>query len=240
MRKDPPKDSDEQAFIREASEDMARAVKEDPLILIRGTMTDNASLRQVAKANHRLWVITAIYAILATVATYIGWTRDVEFRYFYINQEGHVYETRGMTYPTANTATVTNFAARVGTMFHTWTHRNYMDNFTELFDYCTTETVERYYDSLGSQGIFATAEQYNQRYESVATGARIQQQRTIDSDGRQEWRVRLSVNEQILGTNRPVTRDYDMVIDVRQVPLSVSPQGLQCVRVDENYSSGGS
>lgn len=230
-------DKNSKERLNAAKDDLRAALESDPLLMVRGVLTENETLKDLAKANHQKFLVTALMLILSVVAAIAGWSRDEQFRYFYINSKGHVYETRGMTYPTATMETVKNFAEDVATKLHTWTYRNYADNFTELFDYCVNDEINRYYSKLGNDKVFGAAERYKQRYESIATGAQIKQERVIDSDGRMEWRINLTVQEEILGATNPVRKTYDVVIDVRQVPLSVSPRGLQCTRIDENYKS---
>lgn len=219
----------------EAARELQQLLKNDPLLAFRGVLTENDTLRKLAVSNNRLFMVTFFGFLLAIAAAWAGWARDVEFRYFYINEEGHVYETHGLKYPVATHARVNNFARDIAVQVHTWTYKNYMDVFTDLQDLCRTGTITQYYNTLGNGGVFTTAQRYSQRYDGSLVRSRVENEWVIDESGRKGWRVHLVVNEDITGTGRPVQRQYDMVIDVEQVPLSVTPRGLRCIRIDENY-----
>lgn len=226
---------DEEEFHEQVSKELRQSLLDDPLLLIKPVLSENETLKDLAASNHQKFIVTFISLLFAMGVAFVALNKETQFRYFFINSKGHVYETKGMTYPTANIETITNFATEVATAFHTFTYRNYKANFTRLQDKCDAKLVESYYNTLGNGKVFSVAEQFNQHYDSVASGATIVQQRVIDADGRLEWRVNLSVNERITGSMAPVEHDYDVVIDIRQVPLSESFTGLKCVRFDENY-----
>lgn len=224
--------------IEQAKQDVNQALRDDPLLIVRSLLTENETLRTLAKRSHMSFIYSAIVSSICVCGAIWGFSRDTEYRYFFINSKGHVYETAGMTYPTATYESVINFANEVATGFHTWTYKNYLQKFPELRKYCYQDVIGTYFRKLEQDGIFAAAGRMYQHYDGLATGARVIEERPVDSDGRKAFRVELTVNEDITGTMDPVSNDYTMTIDVEQVPLSVSPQGLMCVRVDENYKAG--
>lgn len=226
---------DESVNAAQAAQELQQLLRDDPLIAFRGVLTENQTLRELAKANNQKFLVTFFFLALTVLAAWLGWAREERFRYFYINQEGHVYETYGLEYPTHTTAAVNNFARDIAVQLHTWTYNNHGDVFTGLMAHCRPSVISEYHQALVDGGVSAAAVRYSQRYEGALIHSRVMQERVLDASGRKGWRVNAVVSEQIHGTNRPVTREWDVVIDVEQVPLSVSPRGLQCVRIDENY-----
>ncbi|UUA75183.1 DotI/IcmL/TraM family protein [Cellvibrio sp. QJXJ] len=225
----------EVAALEGYQKDLEEAIQDDPMLIVRSLLTENDTLRTMAKRSHTSLLIVALYGVVASCAAFAGFSRDTEFRYFYINSKGHVYETRGMNYPVATQASVTTLATEIGTALHTFTYKNYEQSFVKLVNQCRQEVVGAYFNKLDQEGIFKAAKQLKQHYDGLATGARVVGQKAIDKDGRQAWRVNLKVNEDITGTMEPVSNDFDMTIDIEQVPLSENPSGLMCVRIDENY-----
>ncbi|MDQ2077400.1 DotI/IcmL/TraM family protein [Marinimicrobium sp. ABcell2] len=226
---------DEGVSAEEAARELQQLLRDDPLIAFRGILTENETLRKLAESNNQKFLVTFLFLVITVVAAWAGWARDVQFRYFYINQEGHVYETHGLEYPTHTTAAVNNFARDIAVQMHTWTYNNYMDVFTDLMSVCQPSVINNYYETLRQGGVFNAALNFNQRYEGALVHSRVDNEWVLDSTGRKGWRINAVISEKILGTSRPVNREYDVVIDVEQVPLSVSPRGLQCIRIDENY-----
>lgn len=227
--------NDEESYVKQVREELKQAISDDPLLLVKPLLSENDTLKQLAVSNQQKFLITLLFLVCAIAVAFYGLSKDIQFRYFFINSKGHVYETKGMDYPTANVATVTEAAKEIATQFHTWTYRNHRSVFTGLMTQCYPAIVNAYYTKLGNEGVFNVANQFNQHYDSVVTKAEIVQQAVIDSDGRLEWRVNLTLNERITGSTAPVEHTYDVVIDIRQVPLSESFTGLKCTRFDENY-----
>lgn len=222
--------------IADTKASLDQAIKDDPLLLIRPLMTENQTLRDLARSKHQSFSYAVVVSIVAICAAVAGFMRDIEFRYFYINEKGHVYETSGLKYPTATYSTVINFAEEVAVKLHTWTYKNYSSNFPKLLSMCNNETLNAYVNKLANDGVFDAAERMVQHYDGIATAAKIMGEKPIDSDGRLAWQVAVKVNEDVTGSMDPLSNSYNMMIDIQQVPLSVSPQGLQCVRIDENIT----
>jgi len=226
---------DESVSAAQAAQELQQLLSDDPLIAFRGVLTENQTLRELAKSSNQKFLVTFFFLILTILAAWLGWARDEKWRFFYINEEGHVYETHGLEYPTHTTAAVNNFARDIAVQLHTWTYNNHADVFTGLMASCRPSVIRDYHQSLMEGGVLVAAERYSQRYEGALVHSRVEQEWVLDASGRKGWRVNAVVSEQIHGTTRPVNREWDIVVDVEQVPLSVSPRGLLCVRIDENY-----
>lgn len=224
----------EEEGIKQATQEMQSALRDDPLLIARSLLTENDTLRELAKRSHKAFLYSALVSCIAICTAVVGFSRDVEYRYFFINSKGHVYETTALKYPTATPETIINTATEIGIKLHTWTYRNYAAHFSSLKEFCTDHALTPYVDKLLKDGVFDTAERLVQHYDAVPTAAKILGQKTLDSSGRLAWRVEVDVNEDITGSMNPVSHTYNIIIDIEQVPLSVSSKGLLCTRIDEN------
>lgn len=229
------KGHDEAVGAAQAAKELQQLLRDDPLIAFRGILTENQTLRELVNTSNQRNLIMLCFLLSAILAAWLGWAREERYRYFYINQEGDVFETYGFEYPTHTISTVNNFARDIAVQLHTWTYNNQFDVFTDLQSVCRPSVIRQYHQSLLDGGVMAAAERYSQRYEGGLVHSRVDQEWVIDKNGRKGWRVKAVVSERILGTTRPVNRLWDMVIDIEQVPLSENPRGLLCVRIDENY-----
>jgi hypothetical protein len=224
----------EEEGVRKAHEDVQSALRDDPLLITRSLLTENDTLRKLAERSHKAFLYSSLISCVAVCAAVIAFSRDVEYRYFFINSKGHVYETSALQYPTATPETVINTASEIATKLHTWTYQNYVKNFNDLKMYCSDAAISPYVNKMLDDGIFEAAKRLVQHYDAVPSGGKIIGQRNLDSTGRLAWRVEIDINEDITGSMNPVSHAYNVIIDIEQVPLSVSPTGLQCTRIDEN------
>lgn len=231
--------ADDEQALRDIDKEIDKEIEErlgnEAVMALQATAQANDMLtdnnRVLRQALHYLGIIAVVLAVVIVFAL----NKEPVYKYFYVNEFGDVFQTNGYDHPVVNKVAVANFAQHIATQLHTWTYQNYMDNFTGLFSVCKKEVVEEYYNALGNDGVFAEAERFKQRYEGTVLSKRVDQESVYNSSGAREWRVKLTLKEDIFGTNVPVSKTYEMIVQVKQVPLSVSYRGLQCTLISENF-----
>lgn len=225
----------EEEFAHMASEDVDGAMYGDVLYGLKASQSEAETARKFATAMANAFYLAMFYGLVSTFVAFSGWTREIQYRYFYITDEGHVFEASVINYPLATNKRVERFAERLARDLHTFTYKNYANSFADLMGTkCDKETIAAYYVKLTDQQVFTTAKTFKQRYETSVTKMKILQKRDIGG-GRSAWRVEGVLNEDIIGVGEPVNKIYNISFDIEQVPLSVSVNGLQCTQIDENY-----
>lgn len=220
---------------KHASKRLEEELRENPFYGLAALIDDAEASKALAVETSKSLFYARVSLVVLAIFAAIGWLKGVEYRYFFINSKGHVYETTALKQPLANQQAVINFAEEVATGLHTYSYRNYLERFREMRSYCDDDTISAIYTKLKKTGVFDTAKRYKQRYEGLAIKmAIIKEANTTDGKA---WRLRGLVNEEVIGVGNPISKDFSITIDIKQVPLDVNPQGIQCVRVDENYAT---
>jgi|GEM_PF-4777134 len=225
-------------------EELKQALTDDPTSFIYATISENDLLRELAKSNYQKFLVCLCFAVVLLFSAWAGWARDEKIRYFYQDSQGNFHEVNVTDRPAHYRHRALKLAERVAEGMHSWRYRRSQtnggvekdgirDSFNALFELCNGDVIEQYYNDLGTKGVFSAAEQYKQTYFGQVLRKAITHSKTLPN-GMATWRINLLLREEIEGTTRPVISEYDIVIDVEQVPISTTPSGLRCVRYDEN------
>ena len=200
------------------------------------SLIENAeTAKQLAIRSTQAFHFAVLVAGLLAVVAAVGWSRDVGYRYFHQLPNGSVVEAAATGRPIITNAVLNRFGAEVAAGFHTFTYRNYLERFRDMRDYCSDDVVTGLYKRLKSTGAFTTANDYRQRYEAVTTSMNVVQQ--WPQENPTKWELRGVVNEEIISeTGKPIMEDFSVIIRVETVPLDVSPRGIQCVQINENFA----
>jgi hypothetical protein len=196
---------------------------------------DSIENYKLIAGNSQKFASYAVYvSIILLVVAVAGWYRSVDPVYIIQNADGSAYRTTATGAPFINNKTLQTFGREVAVGFHTFSYRNYVEKFREMKDYCSDDVIREIFNRYKKTGVFTTAADYSQRYESIATKMEVVQQ--YPKENPTMWELRGVVNEEILSASGvPVKNNFKVVIKVERVPLNESYRGIKCVGIAESY-----
>jgi hypothetical protein len=201
-------------------------------------LLENSRINEnLARTNYSFRQYAFYASLILLVVAILGWTRSSEYVYIIQSPDGSVHEASTTGGPVITNRTLQTFASEVAAGLHTFSYRNYLESFRAMREYCEDEVITDIFTRLQDTGVFTKAQDFSQRYESIATSMQLVQQFPLTNPIR--WELRGVISEEIISASgKKLTNNIDMVIHIHRVPLEESFRGIKCYKVQEQYSRG--